>query len=177
MTGASTARARPSSTKAGARRASCIQAARSSATPPRTGPAVRRLPEESVKGFARPHPVVAWQVHRCGVKRPHHVPCPNILGPLATRPHQYQHQHRGAADRSVDARRGACDQSIQRGLRKLLFWPGRKATVITGHALRGDQETKQTCPRIGKCAPSHRPTPSFEGMWGVWRGDQHERMK
>lgn len=57
------------------------------------------------------------------------------------------------------------------------FLAWKKGYCDYGHALRGDQETKRTCPRIGKCAPSHRPTPSFEGMWGVWRGDQHERMK
>jgi len=81
--------------------------------------------------------------------------------------------------RPISRRPKGCLRSVNsEGAAQASFWPGRKATVITGHALRGDQETKRTCPRIGKCAPSHRPPPPLSKGCGECGGaTQHERMK
>lgn len=77
------------------------------------------------------------------------TPCPN--GPISRPP---------KARLRSDNSEGAAQAS---------FCPRRTDTVLTGHPFRYDQETKCTCPRIGKCAPSHRSIPpSFEVTWGVW---------
>ena len=65
-----------------------------------------------------------------------------------------------------------------RGGRASFFLAWKKGYCDYGAclALRPGNQTNLPSHRQVRAIPPTAP-PSFEGMWGVWRGDQHERMK